>query len=312
MILLFELATAAGNNLMRQIATWAPLGLILLAFPGKTGNTLSGKFIAELCQHVSSPALLTVIGLVLLYSLLWWRGVSSAQWALMLCLVAAPWINARTIDLRTLGEPRTLPIAAIAAIQFALAFGRSELWRIPLGLAAALFVAWHEAWQFWPNQLAIYCLIHVPIVILLLAPALVNDNHARRLRWLAAAMIPLTAIVALLSYGSIFTEIPRSLDAGYLATLAAMSLWYWYRSATVATLVEAMASLAVLGVLQLRQLTALLADTVLAKGGTWLAWGLAFFLCALAISSMKGGASRRIYGFLARLNDRLRTPTPSQ
>jgi hypothetical protein len=250
--------------------------------------------------------------LVLYFSLLWYRGVSSAQWALMLCLTAAPWIDRHTIDLKSLGEPRTLPIAAIAAIQFGIAFWRNELWRVPLGLPAALFVAWHESWQYWPNQLAIYCLIHAAVVALLLAPALVNDDLSRRVRWLAAALIPLTAFVALLSYDAIFTQIPRSLDAGYLATLAAMSLWYWYRSATVAALIEAIATLTVLGVLQLRQLLALLANTVLAKGGAWLTWGLVFFICALAISSIKGGASRTVHGFLARLNDRLRNPKPSQ
>jgi hypothetical protein len=311
-ILLFELATAAGNKLMRQVAAWAPLGFLLLAFPGKDGSPIAGKFLDDLCLHVGSPALLTIVGLVLYFSLLWWRGVASAQWALMLSLAIAPWISRHTIDVKTLAEPQMLPIAAIAAIQFALAFRRSELWRVPLGLAAALFVAWHEAWQFWPNQLATYCLIHTPIVVLLLAPALVNDDLARRLRWLAAAMIPLTAIVALLSYDAIFKQIPRSLDGGYLATLGAMSLWYWYRSATVAALVEAIATLATLGVLQLRQLTALLANTVLAKGGTWLTWGLVFFIAALVISSMKGGATRTVHGFLSRLNDRLRAPKPSQ
>jgi hypothetical protein len=311
-ILLFELATAANNQTMRRVALWTPLALLLVAFPGSGGNRIAIDFLHDLCRRVGSPAQLTLAGLVVFYGIAWARGLSIAQWGVIGCLMASAWIDTKTVSLSTLAVPRMWPLICVAAIQFGLAYRHNQLWRTPLPIAISLFVAWHSAWQFWPTELGIYCFTHTLVVGLLLAPVIVDDRFSRRVRWLAAAAIPVVALVALISYDTIFAQIPRSLDAGYLSTLVAVSLLYWYRSATVANLVEMLSTVLVLGIAQLRQLMVLIANTVLAKGWPWLTWGLAFLVFALAISSMKGGASKTIVRNLARLNDRLRNVRPSQ
>jgi hypothetical protein len=310
--LLMELAVAAGSSLVRQIGLWLPLGLVLVAFPGRGGNPIAAEFLSSLCQHLGSPAQLIFIGLIVFYGVAWARGIRIAQWGMMGCLTALAWIDAQTLSLSNLGAPAMWPLQCVAVIQLGLALRYDRMWRTFLPIAIELGVAWQRVWQHWPLDLGIYWTVHALIIGLLLAGVLCSDNWARRTRLLGGILIPIAAIVALVSYDMFFTAVPRSMDGGYVAMLAAISIVYWYRTATVLNLFGGLTTITVLALMQLQQLSTGVTHTVLANGLPWLAWGLVSLLIAAAISAIKGGLIRKIGHKLERVNNRLQKTKQTQ
>jgi hypothetical protein len=301
--LLLELATTADCVALRRIALGLPLGLLLVAFPGDGRNKVAADFLNDLCQHLGSPAQIAMAGLIGFYFVAWIRGVQVAEWGVMSGLAATAWISSQTISLTSIGAPSLWPLHCVAAIQLILAVKSNRLWRVPLPVAIELGVAWHQELHRWPTELAVYFTLHMLIVSILLAAALLNDPWSRRLRLVSSAAIPVMAMLVVFAYGWIFPSVPRPIDVRYVAMLTMISLVNWRRTERVANLVGALSTVAVLTLLQLRQVITPATETL---GGSWVAWGVACLLIAVAISSLKGGANVWMRRHLVRFNDRWR------
>ena len=154
-LLLFELATTAGNELIRRIALTVPLGLLFLAFPGDGGNKIAVHFLQELCNGLGSPAEITLWGLVVFYAIAWIRGIQIAEWGVMTSLAALAWIDANTISLSHVAAPAAWPLQFVAAIQFALAIRNGRLWRFLLPIVILLGIAWQKTWYDWPIEMSL-------------------------------------------------------------------------------------------------------------------------------------------------------------
>jgi hypothetical protein len=308
--LLSELAITAGCRWLRQLALCAPFGLLLTAFPGDGGNKIAVEFLKDLCQHLGSPAQLALVGLIVFYSVAWVRGERAAQWAVMLCLVVFGWIKADTISLSRIGAPAMWPLHCIAAIQLTMALRWNRMWRVVLAIALEIGVAWQKAWYGWPLELAVYCTVHASALLLLLAGAILNDKWSARLRSLGPLIIPAAAVLAFFTYDEVFASVSRLVDAGYLALLTLISILYWRRDMTVASLLGMLMTASVLGTFAIRRAITPAIGTPLESGWRWVGWGLVTLLIAVTISSRKGGAGIWIVRRLRLINDRLK-PTPN-
>ena len=310
--LLFELARSGNFGLLGQIALWFPLGLLLVAFPGHDCNKIAADFLERLCQHVGSPAQLTLLGLMLFYAIAWLRGIQIAQWLAMACLAGFAFTTSHTLTLSEFDGPKLWPLHTIALVQLSLAFRKDQLWRTFLPIVIEVGVALETLWKDYPVELQIYLAIHSAIVALLLAAALMGDHWSRLVRTIGAVLIPLAATTALVAYDAVFPLVPRTLDVAYVGVLTLLSLAYWYRAGSLANLTGAGSTIALLVMTQLRQVAAPVTTSILAQGRPWLIWGAVFLFVAVLISASKAGAIGPLVRQFVRLNDLRSKPKTMQ
>jgi hypothetical protein len=146
LVVLLEIAIVENlPKLQRGVMLWAP-GLLLLAYPWLVPwSRLPGysAFTYAVVDEVASPVFLTLIGLALLYSWAWWKGVRHAAAGVFGMVLLTTVIGPNAFGHRTwqLGEHFSWwPLLALATIQMAIGIRRGHSFRTFVSLMVSIFV----------------------------------------------------------------------------------------------------------------------------------------------------------------------------
>jgi hypothetical protein len=303
--LLLELGITARSPKAQAIALTAPAGLLLFALPGH-GSSQAAQFVNLLSETIASPAQLTVYGLVLFYAFVWLRGQRWGELGLVACLALAAIVDRQTHDLDTLTAPQWPPLLAIAVAEFGLGIWRYSSWRLMAGVLAAGLTAMRLGWTTNALQPSSFDAGHWGLLALLFLAALCNDGWARFIRRFAWCVIPLAALWVA-AEDTLFPEMPRLVNAFYLASVAVLGTLFWYRAPNLQRLAAAVVSVAALLGTYLRWLYEGLEDSRISQGLPWLAWGMGSLAIAISLSLIKAGVAVRLVAFVRMIgNDRTR------
>ncbi|MEK6247932.1 MAG: hypothetical protein N2C12_07115, partial [Planctomycetales bacterium] len=133
-----------------------------------------------------------------------------------------------------------------------------------------------------------------------------------KIRRSAPYLLPLAALFAVSSYELLFSRTPYEYHQGYIACLTAIAGIYWLQLHRVEYLASFMACMLASGATQLRRLYQLFSGTSLEHGLRWLGFGILALLLAALISFAKGGAFRRSWIGLKRINRQFDNRSGSQ
>jgi hypothetical protein len=291
LIVALELSITAHRRWLQAVLlAVAPL-LVVLSVPGND-NHIYRLFLRTFMDTVGSPIWVAVVGLAGFYGYAWQRRLPGAEAGLTTMLLLLTVVGRQTVDVETLAPPAWWPWTVLAAVQglMALRRRRSPRW----GLASACGVlasvlAWRDTWFLeWYGAFP----AHALLVAWLLIGWVFRDRFALLLRRTALLLTVAGMSLALAGLGHEFE--PRGLLAGYAATLAAVvwaygwatgDRWCW----AIGTL--QLAGLGLVGVTVTREpLVARVGSDALRP----LCWGVASFLLALLISTLKGGLGRHL------------------
>jgi hypothetical protein len=290
---LFPVAAAWGVLILRMgvargslVAQWAGLALptawLLAAFPGVGSSSVEAEFLQGLTGSLGSPVQLILCGLLGVYAYAWLHGVRGAEGMLSAAGMGLAFVARTTLSLEGLTEPQPLLLGGVAGFLLLQALRRDSLARA-VAAAAVGALAWKGfGWRMEAGD--DFLVWRLPLVLLLLAPALFEDRLAR---WLRSGVWPLVPAVAL---GEVvsgpWVNPAAALDAQviYFAALLGVSSLYWVRLRHAPAFGAALLSLAANGLMQLRVGYRLLEETALASGLPWLAAGAALVAVGLAIS----------------------------
>ncbi len=297
-VLLLELGISAKSSAMCKAALVAPLGLLLLALPGRDCNPVATRLLTALSHAAGSPVQLTAIGLALFYAIAWIRGLRLAEIGFIVCVSILAVVDRQTFDLETLASPSWLPLGFIASVELGLGLWRRASWRqmlaVLFGIAALSCVHFDHSEvargnaQQWPWA----------VLAVLLLGALCDDPWARLMRRIAWPLIPLAGMFVAWDGATYHPDAPRLIQTAYLVCAMALALAYWHRAPAVRRFMGALILLLVLMVANARWLYLELEQSELAAGLPWLAWGSASLTLALMVSFAKGGLVAGLFRWL--------------
>jgi hypothetical protein len=301
--LVLELAHAARHRLPARIAMAAPIGLLLLSFPGQGNNTVDARFLQMLCTAAGSPVQITLAGLLAFYLVAWLRGMRVAEGGVLVSLAFLALVDDRSLDLRSIRPPNTLAIEALAVIQLGIGLWTTSSWRVLVGVLlgiTSLSIRGHDTW--FTAEYGFYPL-HLAAVFTLVVGFMFNDTTAFAIRRIAWRVIPIAALAAAFGYDLLFPGVPAYVRLSYVGVLTVGSSVGWYLAPTVPQLGAVLLTTSANVVAQARPLYLVVAASELGRALPFLAWGFAFLGVAAAISLWKGGILRRFRSKLQQVND---------
>src|SRR4029079_14250897 len=86
----------------RAFAVFAPLALVVLAFPGPSANLSQARYLAMPHDSIGSPIQITAVLLIAYFTYLWLRGIRLAEAGILVCLGILAIVDRSTVDLETL------------------------------------------------------------------------------------------------------------------------------------------------------------------------------------------------------------------
>lgn len=287
-LLLLEAGLLARNRVALRTALVVPWGLMALAMLGHRADPAYQRFLYIFMDRLGgSPLFLATIAALAFYAFAAFRAVPMAWGGLAATLAALTVVGPETLDLSGLRTPGAWPILAIALLETSLCYRRRDSWR---GLvAAACYVA--AIALVLPEGLPIartFLILQLAVVAILTLGAIFDDPLGRFLQQAGALILFLVGFAVSLNDPRVVPSLPQGLLDLYALLTVAVAIGYGISVGNRLYFVAAVAGLAVWltvvgwrGYLLLRQLVA---------GLDLIAWGLAFFLLAAAISLKKAGA----------------------
>jgi len=300
-----EIGIASRRRAVMVAAAGLPLLLACMAMIGHRYEAIYMHFLDLFIGTLGgSPAFLTLIAAILILAYAAARRVPLAWELMAVGLAALAVVGPKTITLFDTVSPRSLPLVAAGLVVGSVAARHRHSWRAVL--AAGLLVAGITRGQaeFWPhaNQLAI--VLHLSIGAMLVVSAVFNDRLAELLRVYGASLLLVLGVAVAVHWSWAQVAIPAALSAWYpLVTIVlCWSYGFWIRDRLYLAIAAAnlAAWLAYSGSEIYEQLHRLVA------GLDQIAWGMVFFLIAMAISLRKAGLwpgskVRWLAGFLIRI-----------
>jgi hypothetical protein len=131
-------------------------------------------------------------------------------------------------------------------------------------------------------------------------------------RQYAGIVVPALALLDVLSYSILFSDIQPSVHVVWMAVLSLLAIACWYRTPNVVNLLGAATTGALTAAAQLQQVAVGLQGGLLSQSLPWLAGGAACLLAGGLISSIKAGTHLQIGRKLTRMNDYFQRIRPSQ
>jgi hypothetical protein len=288
-----EIGIAARRRGIMTAASLVPLVLACLAMAGHRDEWVYRQFVGRFITTLGgSPAYLTLLAAVAFLAYAGMRRVPAAVELMGIALAGLAVVGPRTVDLAGLDWPRALPMAG-AGIVMSLAAWRHRDSRRALLAAACLVVATTRgagdlgAVAFtWPIAL------HLAVAALMALGVMFDDGTGRVARHVGAAALLLMGLDAATGSPRIWPAMPARLIAWYPLLIAAWGGMFGLLLRDRLYLISAGASLAGWlghsGVQTYGQLRKVVI------GLDQIAWGMLFFLLAMAISLRKAGIWPRV------------------
>jgi len=283
-----EIGIASRRRGVMVAAAGVPL---LLAGMAMTGHRYEAVYMHFLDLFIGtlggSPAFLTLIAATLLLAYAAARRVPLAWELMAVALIALAVVGPKTITPFDTVTPRALPLAAAGLVLGSVAARRRDSWRAALaaGLLMAAVARGHA--EVWPNANLVPIALHLSIVAMLVVGAVFDDWLGNLTRICGALLVLVLGVGSAVHSHWVQVAIPAALSAWY-PLLAIVLTWIFGflmrdRMYLAVAAVDLAAWLAYFGSERYHQLRRVLA------GLDQIAWGMAFFLIAMAISLRKAG-----------------------
>jgi len=301
-----EIGIASRRRSVMAAAAGLPLLLACMAMTGHRYEAVYMHFLDLFIGTLGgSPAFLTLIAAVLLLAYAAARRVPLAWDLMAVGLAALAVVGPKTITPFDTVTPRSLPLLAAGLVVGSLAARRHSSGRAALAgglLVAGITRGWADVW---PHADLLPIALHLSIGAMLLVGAVFSDRLADLMRAYGAALLLALGVATAFHCSWIQFAVPGALLPWY-PLLAIVLCWFygfWIRDrlylATGA--VNLAAWLAYSGSEVYQQLRRVVV------GLDQIAWGMVFFLIAMAISLRKariglGFATKPIVRFLTQWN----------
>jgi hypothetical protein len=291
-LLLLEGGLTSRRKGVVRFAMLMPLGLVGLSMVGHRPDLVYERFLTMFREGlgVAPPAASMILALGF-YGVAACRRVPMAQGLTMAVLVGLAVVGPRTMGPDSLVAPQAWPLLPVALIQGWLAIRRRESWRGLVAAGCAVAAIAGDPTGSWSDELTVSAAFHLAMLSVLALGAIFDDELGRQLRILGSMMIGAAAAAAMAGEPHLLACLPPGSERVYPLLMAAVAAGYGYAcgglpyyAVSGAILGGALAVLASRGYLLLRQSVA---------GLDRIAWGLASFLVAAAISLWKAGLPQR-------------------
>lgn len=196
---LLEIALVENAAKLRQFVLWAAPAVIPASIPALWPNSHQGtyqRFLDLFLNEVGSPVFLAVLGLMAFYGVARLRGVRGAENGFVAMSVAAVFVGPRATGFGVESlQSWPLVVLGMSMLTWGLARKRSYhsfLGGSSLAMAFGLNLAGTvlEPWQTTAT-------LHLILLVVLLCGGLFQDEFARKLRVLGAAVLPVVFFAAL-------------------------------------------------------------------------------------------------------------------
>ncbi len=285
LLLLFEGALAAGNQVVaRKTMLFSP-SLLLLALPWSSGGAFQSFLIGKVTATIGSPLWWTTLLLLVFFGWALLRKVAGASVGFVSMIALLAFVGADTISLRTIGVAHPAPLFVAGTLLAITAAIRKS----SAGCFAASAVLISALWLVLPaTPIAAFRMTtcyHLLLLCCVLFGLIFRDRFSTLLRLTGAAWLPLTSLAMMSGY--LAGDVPISWKLLYVFGATAIcfncamlshSKWYLYAS-TIST--------AVLGyglmMLGFRRAASLVGSEAM----TALSWSVATLLIGVLISAHK-------------------------
>jgi hypothetical protein len=283
-------------------AVFAPLLLIVLAFPGASANPSQARYLTMLQDSIGAPIQITGILLIAYFAYLWLRGIRLAEVGILICLGMLAVVDRSTVDLKTFAPATTAPVVVAVALLViaglwygsAVRMGFASLvviLAICYSLRETDFLAFHD-----------YIPIHLAFFAMILLGLCFHDWLGRHIAQAAPYILMAVTFLALTGYRFAFPEFPPAGHAALSLVLAITATAYWVKNRRFVDLAATATCLVVSVALVAEQIIGYGLANLLLHGRRWIAWGIVFFVAGLFVSLAKGGQVRKLRRALMRLH----------
>ncbi len=290
--LLLEGGLTSGRKGVVRFALAIPAGLLGLALIGHRPDAVYERFLAIFREGIGVAPPAATLGLALgFYGIAAIRRVPMALGLATASLVGLSVVGPATMGPETLVAPRAWPLIAVALIQGWLAFQRRESWRGLVAATCAVAALSGLPGGVWSPEATGSVAFHLTLVALLILGAAFDDELGRELRLVGLMLLVAASLAVLAGEPHLRAGLPAGMVPGYPLAAAAVAAGYGYAFGGVPFYLASGAILgAVLAVLGSRGYLLL---RLRVAGLDRIAWGLASFLVAAAVSLRKAGLPRR-------------------
>jgi hypothetical protein len=283
-----EIGIAARRRGITTAASAVPLVLVCLAMAGDRKDWVYHQFLERFIQTLGgSPAYLTMIAAVAFLAYAAWRRVPAAMDLIAVALAGLAVVGPRTIDVSDLVTPHAVPMAAAGLVLAVRAWRRRDSRRALLSSACLVIAATRGAGDLgavattWPVAL------HLTVAALMAVGLMFDDGPGRMARYVGACSLGLMGLDAATGSPRIWPAMPAGLIPWYPLLIAAWAGGFaalvrdrLYFAAAGTSLAAWLLHSGIEMYDQLRKVVV---------GLDQIAWGMLFFLLAMAISLRKAG-----------------------
>jgi hypothetical protein len=283
-----EIGISARRRAVMVAASAAPFALVVAALTGHRYDAVYMNFLDLLRATLgASPAFLALTAAILFLVYAAARRVPPALDLLAAAFVMLSAIGPATVGLHDMESIRPLPLAAAGLVLGSVALWRRHSFRG--ATAAGLFVAAlaGACSRLWPHVSAGAITLHLAVVALLAVGALFDDWLAARARLAGAIALLVLGLIAAFRPDMIDSALPALLAPWYPLGVASLLFGYGlvvrdrpYAALGAGVVVAWAAASGIQVYAQMRRIL---------TGLDQIAWGMLFFLVAIAISLSKAG-----------------------
>ncbi len=283
-----EIGIAARRRGITTAASAVPLVLVCLAMAGDRKDWVYHDFLERFIRTLGgSPAYLAMIAAVAFLAYAAWRRVPAALELVGLALAGLAVVGPRTIDVSDLVAPRVAPMAAAGLLLAVTAWWRRDSRRALLSAACLVVAATRGAGDLGLAANTLPVALHLSVAALMAVGLMFDDGPGQMARAVAVGMLALMGVYGSAGTAKAKVAMPSDLAAWYPLLIASWAGCYALLARDRLYFVSAGTSLGVwllhsgIGLYdQLRKVVV---------GLDQIAWGMLFFLLAMAISLRKAG-----------------------
>jgi hypothetical protein len=204
LVLLLEMGLVERQKTLIQVTLAVTPGLLWLAAPGTSVDGTASAFLGEITSRIGSPMWMTTLALIAFHTWAALRGIDFARWYLLAVLLFAVKISPVSSGLEPQTPVQMWPLLVAAAIELMRGLRRKDALTL---LTASCCLSLALSALLWDSTLFLYrrtIPYHVALVSLLMIGCLFDDLQGRVLRIVGAVLLPVSAVVAVISAGDAF------------------------------------------------------------------------------------------------------------